>query len=675
MSVRGAIGIKDNVTAVLQAVKKEQQSFREDVEATRKSMQRTYDKKHSVKVETAHAVNAVKTLRKKLEPLRSRLVKVVAIKDMAKSKLNSIKSKLRVLGSMSVSPVVKLKNKVGEGLGKITSGLGKLLKGVAIPVSIAVAGGVAGLTKAMGAGMELEQQKISMEHFIGATNRDLGIAEVKKVAEDFTNELRENANATPFETGEVIAAGSRAIAIANGNTAEAMSLVTLAEDMAAASGGTKSISDAIEALADAKLGEMERLKEFGFKVSKEEFDKKGFLGVSKDLNEFYGGASEKLAQSGAGIISTIKGKLKSSFADFGLKMVDRLKPLFTGVVSLIDKYSPYFDEFGTKIADGIMGSLDRVKSFIPHLKSLFNTFKPIAMNLYSAIVPVVVSIMKTLQVVIPAVIPVIQSVIGTVSDIMIKASPIIAEVVGMIGQAISTLAPVFQTIFDSIGAKVGSVIDFVASKMGFVHQVFDFVLPAVADILTTAWGVIDPVLDIAVVAFKTLWKVVEFVFPAIQGTIQTVWNIIKPVVESIQAGLDTVANAWDWLVGKVTGETKKESNASSSSESVGKNAMGTDNWRGGLTWVGENGAELIDLPKGTRILPNKTSARLMNSSSTLPPVNVSSNQINSKNSIVLNIAKIAESVIVREEADIYKLIDAVGNEIVKRLSLEKMVST
>ena len=31
------------------------------------------------------------------------------------------------------------------------------------------------------------------------------------------------------------------------------------------------------------------------------------------------------------------------------------------------------------------------------------------------------------------------------------------------------------------------------------------------------------------------------------------------------------------------------------------NAGGTDNWRGGLTWVGENGPELVSLPKGSQI--------------------------------------------------------------------------
>lgn len=36
----------------------------------------------------------------------------------------------------------------------------------------------------------------------------------------------------------------------------------------------------------------------------------------------------------------------------------------------------------------------------------------------------------------------------------------------------------------------------------------------------------------------------------------------------------------------------------------GHNALGTDNWRGGPTWVGERGPELLNLPRGSQIIPN-----------------------------------------------------------------------
>ena len=42
----------------------------------------------------------------------------------------------------------------------------------------------------------------------------------------------------------------------------------------------------------------------------------------------------------------------------------------------------------------------------------------------------------------------------------------------------------------------------------------------------------------------------------------------------------------------------------------GHNADGTDNWRGGLTWVGERGPELVNLPRGSQVVPNLDSVRM-----------------------------------------------------------------
>lgn len=45
--------------------------------------------------------------------------------------------------------------------------------------------------------------------------------------------------------------------------------------------------------------------------------------------------------------------------------------------------------------------------------------------------------------------------------------------------------------------------------------------------------------------------------------------------------------------------------------SNGFNASGNDNWRGGLTWVGENGPELVSLPKGSQISSAQDSREMM----------------------------------------------------------------
>lgn len=43
---------------------------------------------------------------------------------------------------------------------------------------------------------------------------------------------------------------------------------------------------------------------------------------------------------------------------------------------------------------------------------------------------------------------------------------------------------------------------------------------------------------------------------------------------------------------------------------IGANANGTPNWRGGMTRVNERGGEILNLPKGTQIIPNDISKRM-----------------------------------------------------------------
>lgn len=720
--VKGAIGLKDNATAVLQGIRKEQTSFRKDVAETRKELTKTWDKQYKAKVDTSAATKRVSTLKSHLQQVPKSIAAIVKVKDLASAKISAIRSKVRTVGAtvaapvvkirdmasakistitskvrsiakfvasplvklkdkataklspvvgkikaagkMVVSPLIKLKDNVSAGLSKIGGKLKSLAKSVAIPVTIAATVASVVLGGAVKGGMQLEQQQVSMEHFIGATNKGMSEADIKKMSSQFSAELRENANKTPFETGEVMAAGSRAVAIASGNTKEAMSLVQLAEDMAAASGGTKSISDAMEALADAKMGETERLKEFGFKVSAEEFDAKGFAGVSGDLNDFFGGAATKLASTGAGLLSTIKGKLKSNFADFGLKVVDKLKPAFDGIIGLIDKASPVLEGFGTKIAEGIGDGIGAVTSFLPSLISGINSVKPMFVGLAQAVAPAITSIVSTVTTMLPSLLPVLKTVMATVVSVISGAAPIVAGLVQGVGTVISTLAPIFNTIFGAIGEKVGSVISFVGARMGFVQEVIATAMPVVSDILTTAWSVISPVMDIAVGAFKMLFGVVQKVFPGVQKVIVSVWNFIKPLVEGIGKVMGAIASGWNFLVDKVTGGDGGE---------VGTNARGTSNWKGGLTWVGEQGPELVNLPHGTQVMPNRESMAYskaqQNAGSlqvpTAPKTTQSSIIQQIKQGVTVTIAKIADTIIVREEADIEKIGNAVAKKIVE----------
>lgn len=215
------------------------------------------------------------------------------------------------------------------------------------------AAAVAGAKTLWDAGTELEKQKISMTHFLGGD---------RAKSDRYLSALRKEANATPFGTGEVIQAGTRAIQITDGDTKGALSLVRIAEDMAALTPG-KTISDAMEALADMRMGEMERMKEFGFKGSKELFDAAGGdilkmkSATGKTLKELFEGGASKLSKSAGGKWSTVRGNIQSGIADAGLKFLDKLAPALSKLVPIsekigaelpraFDKLSPVLDIVG-----------------------------------------------------------------------------------------------------------------------------------------------------------------------------------------------------------------------------------------------------------------------------------------------------------------------------------------
>ncbi len=117
------------------------------------------------------------------------------------------------------------------------------------------------------------------------------------------------------------------------------------------------------------MGEMERLKEFGFKGSKAEYDRVGgdlykMKSINgKTLQQMYKGGAEKLSKSGSGLISTITGSLKSGLQDAGLGLVDRLKPELESMIPAIQEFS-----------ERLPNMLDRVT---PVFVSLFNAGKSV----------------------------------------------------------------------------------------------------------------------------------------------------------------------------------------------------------------------------------------------------------------------------------------------------------
>ena len=602
----------------------------------------------------------------------------VLLKDMITSKLSPIKVALKTLTQKAFKATITAVNKTASGISSAMKGLAKIGKKLVVPVTVVATGTAAALGAAVKSGMALENQQVSIEHFIGATNKDYGESQIKEAAKTFTNQLRQNANATPFETGEVIQAGSRAVAITQGNTKSAMSLVRLAEDMAAASGGTKSVSDAMEALADAKLGEMERLKEFGFKVSADEFKQKGFEGVSKDLEDFYGGAAAKLATTGTGLLSTITGKLKSGVADFGLNIVEQLKPVFTNIIGLIDKAMPYVQEFGVKFGEGLGKGIQYISSIMP---SFINGFK--------MMMPAIQSIILGVQQMLPPIMAFGGTIVTTIQNVVIKATPIIDQII----QAIARILPAVQPIFSTLVTTIGNIVTTVLPPLGTAFSMIADVIVAIAPIISDTFAGISEVVTNAISGISSViqggldlisaiwtgsWQGVVDAFASIFGGIAEICKAPMNAVIAIINGAIRAINSisvdipawvpgvggqhWGLNLGQIPylakGGVVNEATTAVIGEAGKEVVMPLERNTG---WIGQLAGQIMSRMAGFSIqLPTVGKDIPMTNGNTISPASSGKTL-----SVVITIAKLADSIIVKEKDDIDDIAEEVADKILE----------
>lgn len=78
------------------------------------------------------------------------------------------------------------------------------------------------------------------------------------------------------------------------------------------------------------------------------------------------------------------------------------------------------------------------------------------------------------------------------------------------------------------------------------------------------------------------------------------------------------------------GTPAQKKRALKSLKAIAGNAKGTDDWRGGLTWVGEEGPELINLPKHSQVIPNGESEQIAKGGGGSTVVNISLSGIMSR---------------------------------------------
>ena len=75
------------------------------------------------------------------------------------------------------------------------------------------------------------------------------------------------------------------------------------------------------------------------------------------------------------------------------------------------------------------------------------------------------------------------------------------------------------------------------------------------------------------------------------------------IIAAIVGKTNDMSKAMDDAAKMSQNVSKNINQSMNNTYSTGRNANGTDNWQGGQTWVGEEGPELVTLPRGSKITP------------------------------------------------------------------------
>lgn len=432
MDFGATLTLNDNFTATMRKAIATEQDFKKETQKLHEQLKSTIDRKRQMKLDKTQAERNIKQIRAELKTLaKARFKPILEIKDRASATIKDITK--------------KLKNLVAN---KFT-------------ITAVIAGLGVGLTKSIQSGSLLEQQEIAMEHFITVNTKGTGIDPVKE-REKFIADLRKNAMITPFTTEQVISAGARAINIAQGDTRQAMELVELAEDMAALN-PEKSLMDAMEALADARMGEFERMKEFGFKISAEEF--KGYVGkgssdaltdeetaeaynqlVMQRLRPYFAGGAEKLSRSGAGMFNVITGAIGSEMQDIGRGMIEALKSPLEDLMALTDGLAGRGKKLGETIGTWITKGYQRLQDMLPDIIDKMREGFKQAMNIIKTVGTSVVGIIKNLCEAFKSAWNIVQPYANMIKSLLVPALQGVSSVALWISERIKGIMSILKSM-------------------------------------------------------------------------------------------------------------------------------------------------------------------------------------------------------------------------------------
>lgn len=241
----------------------------------------------------------------------------------------------------------------------------------------------------------------------------------------------------------------------------------------------------------------------------------------------------------------------------------------------------------------------------PFLIGLWNQIKTALLSAWAAIQPAVISLMASFGRLREAVANAINAVSTALQPAFNAVNMVISAVLSFGGSISSFLMPILQMLAMLLG---GALVTALIIAANVIANNIVIAINIAASVITGFLGVLDGIITFLTGVFTGNWamawqgivKVFESIFTTITNIIDSILNGIKANVNSIIDTINSISFTVPEGVPGIGGETFGGLN-------IPKFAGGVENFTGGPAIIHDKGAEIVDLPSGTRVIPHDKS--------------------------------------------------------------------
>lgn len=258
----------------------------------------------------------------------------------------------------------------------------------------------------------------------------------------------------------------------------------------------------------------------------------------------------------------------------------------------------------------------------------------------------------------------------------LKVASTTMSIVSTIAANIKTLRAVFSIIqIAASGLFKVLIMGIRAVATAFLTNPIGLAITAIIVVLMLLYYNWDTVKEYLIAGWNMLKNAINSVVNWFNGTLVPAWNDginaignffsnlwegikagVSGAVSFIKEGINTIISALNGISFHIP-DWVPNWGGKDFSLNIPLLFTGTENWKGGLAKIHDQGGEIIDLPSGTRVMPHDKSVKEARE------MGRKEGAINNKTNNSININKLADSIVVREEADIDKIISGLVDKL------------